>query len=218
MGATETSTGRNGRITPGEATNEETVVDPPTVALRHESEDPIVRFRSTPTEADGYHSQVRFVADRETAGRMEILADVEGQDAARAFLGETDFDRETVYVSRHGVGACYELQPCYVRWSDEDVHVQFARLYRSPDVACSTDERHRVVTLFRLPEAIDPDAINSFGGGTQSGGCPSRRRRRGRGGSAPLPRGRRESTATKAESGSSTTARTETNENTGGSE
>jgi hypothetical protein len=183
-GESETSAGRSVPYTP----NEETVVDPPTVELRTDSEDPLVRFRATPTENDGsedsHYPQVRFVADHETAQRMEFLADVDGQQAARSFLDETNFERETVYVSRRGVGACYELQPCYVSWSDGDVHVQFARLYRSPDVACSTDDRHRVLTLFRIPETIDPDAINSFGGGTQSGGCPSRRRQRGRAGAA----------------------------------
>jgi hypothetical protein len=221
VGETETSTGRNGRLTPGEAANAETVVDPPTVALRHENEDPLVGFQPTPTDEDAYHSQLRFVADRETAERMDILAAVEGQRAVRSFLDETDFEQETVYVSRRGVGACHELKPCYVSWSDGDVHVQYARLYRSPDVACSTEERHRVVTLFRIPEAVDPDAINSFGGGTQSGGCPSRRRRRGRGGAAPIPRGGRRPDATTARNGSTTTATSDTaatNETSGGSE
>jgi hypothetical protein len=153
---------------------EDALIDPPHVTLRGRATEPnVVRETSTGNDAgddssspnaeidDWAHYLLASDADADTL----TFADVEGDDQARTFLRETDFDSETVYVERHLVGECYRHQLCWVRWTEEKIETDYARVLRDADVACEADTRVAVTNLLRLPVALDPEEISSYSSG-----------------------------------------------------
>ncbi|MDS0296217.1 hypothetical protein [Halogeometricum luteum] len=115
-----------------------------------------------------------FVASETTADRLRF-ADVDGADAAREFVAATDFESETVYVETESVSECRTLSLCGVSWTGSSIHTDYGSTYRDADVACEADARDGVSTLIRIPEALDPDTVNSYGSGWSSRGCRLRR-------------------------------------------
>ncbi|WP_135854339.1 hypothetical protein [Halorussus salinus] len=108
--------------------------------------------------------QSAFVASRADADRLGV-ADEEGADAVRRFVAETDFERQTLYVENREVGACRAPELCSVAWSASDIHTEYARTFRDADVACRADERDATAVVIRIPDAIDPEEVNSHGSG-----------------------------------------------------
>lgn len=111
-----------------------------------------------------------LVADAETADRLRF-ADADGAEAARQFVAETAFDTETLYVEYRTVRECYTLRLCEVTWSERDIDTGYGSYYRDADVACRTDAEDGVSVLIRIPDALDPDSVTSYGSGWSSGGC-----------------------------------------------
>ncbi|WP_135806576.1 hypothetical protein [Halorussus marinus] len=124
-----------------------------------------------PTHRDGRG----FVAGTEDADRLRY-ADVEGAEAARQFVADTDFGEATVYVLARPVRECLTLELCNVSWSERDVEVDFGSRHRDADVSCRADAHDGVSVLIRIPEALDPDEVNSYGSSWGSGPCRVRRR------------------------------------------
>ncbi|SEP24137.1 hypothetical protein SAMN04487948_12563 [Halogranum amylolyticum] len=156
--------------------------DPESYTLRGPTDDPLVRTgdasTDTPTdrlEERRWHHE--FVTSADAAESLRF-ADVDGVDGARAFLAETSFETETVYVERRTVGECWELDLCYVRWGPKRVETDYGRRLRAADVACSADEQVAVATFVRIPARLDPEEIRQYGSGTSSDGCrlPPQRR------------------------------------------
>ncbi|WP_277554041.1 hypothetical protein [Halobaculum limi] len=114
-----------------------------------------------------------FIASRETADQIEF-ADLDGAADARAFLAETAFDAETIYVERYPVRACYTLQLCGVSWTETSIDTEFGRILRDADVACEADARESTAWLIRIPEVLDPDRITNYGSGSSSRSCSER--------------------------------------------
>lgn len=110
-----------------------------------------------------------LVTSAETAESL-TLADVDGADGARAFLAETDFETETVYLEERVVGECWELDLCSVRWESDRVETDYGRRLRPVDAACSADAKVAVATFIRIPAPLDPDEVNQFSSGS-GGGC-----------------------------------------------
>lgn len=106
-----------------------------------------------------------LVASTETAESL-TLADVDGADRARAFLAETDFETETVYLEERVVGECWELDLCSVHWASDHVETDYGRRLRPVDAACSADAKVAVATLIRIPEPLDPDRVTQFSSGS----------------------------------------------------
>ena len=162
---------------PGDDPPDDAVTDPPAVVLRAPRDVAVLRERGSDAESAGT-DEIRewthsLVADADAAASVSV-ADVDGATAARRFLGETDFDTETVYVERHVVGECYERRLCWIRWTEEAVETSYARVLRAADVACSADAGVGVTHLIRLPAALDPDSVSSFSSSGGSGVCRSR--------------------------------------------
>ncbi|MFB6089670.1 MAG: hypothetical protein ABEJ97_01310 [Halobellus sp.] len=154
------------------------LVDPPHVSLRNAEPKPNV-WSETPTETATPEGDEKpaidewahhVVASDEAAADL-TFADVEGADEARAFLEATDFDAETVYVERHVVGECYRHRLCWIRWTESEIETDYAWILRDADVACEADARDAVTKLIRLPVALDPDEISSYGSSSGSGRC-----------------------------------------------
>ena len=103
------------------------------------------------------------------ADRLTI-ADVEDADTARQFVAETDFARETLGFETLRVEECRRRELCHVIWDDEEYELRFLETYRDADVACSANADDATVTLFRIPEPLDPD-LESGGTGVSRHGC-----------------------------------------------
>ncbi|WP_323675988.1 hypothetical protein [Halorubellus sp. PRR65] len=99
-------------------------------------------------------------------------ADVDGADAVRAFVADTDFDAETVYVDQRTVPACYRLELCGASWTSTDVDLEYSRLGLAYDVPCEADAEVVEARFLRLPDALDHETVSSMGSRTGSGGCP----------------------------------------------
>lgn len=154
--------------------------DPDAVALRSPEEDATVAWlppedaasttgspKDTPPE-DGRHRAL--VASRTTADRFRF-AEVDGAEAARQFVAETDFESETLYLERRRVRECFTLELCYVTWSDTEIDTQYGSYYRDADVSCRADAEGTTTWLVRIPDVLDPDAVSSYGSGWSSNGC-----------------------------------------------
>ncbi|MFA1609615.1 hypothetical protein [Halobellus rubicundus] len=167
------------RVAPGSDPPEDALVDPPHVSLRNGDREPIV-WSETPSETESagaggetpeIDSWTHHVVASDEAAAALTFADVDGVDEARAFLDETDFGSETVYVERHLVGECYHHRLCWVRWTDSEIETDYARVLRDADVACEADARDVVTNLIRLPATLEPGQINSYGSSGGGGRC-----------------------------------------------
>lgn len=98
-----------------------------------------------------------LVTTAERAGELLVAGGVADADRerVRSFLGETDYDAETVYVARAGVESCQRLQVRSVSWDPGRVEYEYCRELRPPDEACEAGERVALGLLFRLPAALD---------------------------------------------------------------
>ena len=97
----------------------------------------------------------------------EGVADAD-RERVRAFLGGTDYDAETVYVSPAGIRSCQRLEIDSVSWRPG--RVEYCRELRPPDEACEADTMVTLGLLFRLPAVFD-DRIRGAG---SSGRSPCR--------------------------------------------
>lgn len=131
------------------------------------------RSETTPTRVRGRN----LIASAETAERVRF-ADGFDADAAQEFITATDFENETLYLSPRRAKACFEIRPCYVEWAVDEIHTQYGSYYRDADVRCEADTREMVVSVIRIPDALDPDQVRSYGGGWSSEGCRPPRRDR----------------------------------------
>ncbi|GAB3699043.1 hypothetical protein [Halorubrum pallidum] len=150
---------------------------PPHVTLRGSTTEPNIVMREStesgtgdsPNERDDW---AQYVLSGDDDADALTFAEVEGVDEARAFLDQTEFDSETVYVERHLVGECYRHRLCWVRWTRREIETDYARVLRDVDVACEADARVAVTNLIRLPVALDSERISSYSSGGGSGACP----------------------------------------------
>jgi len=159
-------------------TTDNVAFDPESHSLRSSDPGPILWAGDRPTTEPGtgddarrrHWTTRRFVADADDAAAISI-ADVDGAADAREFLDATDYDAATVYIDQAGIRECFTQDLCHVRWSETEVDTDYARYYRDADVACETDARDVLVTLIRIPEALDPDDVSSYGSSRGSGTC-----------------------------------------------
>lgn len=156
---------------------ERVATDPPTVTVRREGlRDPLVTVAESDGEPTGTARERRRAVERDfvtTAADARLLrvADVDGAHTARRFLADTDFDAEFVYLDRHTVGQCFERLLCHVAWSQTELRLAYAEVYRDYDVDCDADARDRVVRFIRLEGDVDPLQMDSGGTTTHRGGC-----------------------------------------------
>lgn len=144
------------------AAGDRRVTDPEQYTLRGPVEKQVVRTASD-EDGDDDRDERRWrnelVASAKAADALTFV-DVDDADGARAFLDETDFQNETIYVEQNTVGECWNVQLCHVAWGPDKIETDYSRTLRPVDAACSTDQRVTVVSLIRIPEALDPDAVH----------------------------------------------------------
>ena len=113
-----------------------------------------------------------LVTTADRAAQLTVAPDVADEDRSRvrSFLDDTDYDTETVFVSRAGIRSCYRYRIRSVSWEPGHVEYEYCRELRPPDAACETGTRDAVGLLFRLPAALD----SPLSGSGSSGRSPCR--------------------------------------------
>ncbi|EJN57114.1 hypothetical protein HSB1_45000 [Halogranum salarium B-1] len=143
------------------------LTDPEQYTLRGPVEKQVVQTPSDDDETEDDRADERrwrseLVTSRDAADSL-TFGDVDGVDGARAFLDETDFRQETVYIEQRIVEECWDTELCYVTWGPEKIETDYSRTLRPVDAACSTDQEDIVVSLVRIPEALDPKRVTQHG-------------------------------------------------------
>lgn len=123
------------------------------------------------------------VTDGVTAGGEETETDGEGgADAAgavSAFVAETDFETESLYLQSSRVSECFRLRLCHVSWQSDSVDTDYTRQLRPYDERCEADAHVFESRLIRLPVALDGDGVHSYSSGIGgSGRCDPQGRAR----------------------------------------
>jgi len=175
-GADDTS---ESATTVGSNPSEHVATDPERYTLRRSGDGELV------TGAEGERVDRRTaVTDAERAASL-AFADVDGADAARAFVRKTEFASETLLVYQSSVRTCYERELCYVSWSEDEVSLRYGRTLRSWDTHCEIGASDAGLWLVRIPAALD--GVSSFTLELSSGACrlPPHLRATGGKGSAP---------------------------------
>lgn len=168
--------GDTGRSTPTATSNEgvtgtSTATDPPIALLRANSATPPIRPPDfEPQDADEspedrYSSRVThtLLGSRADAEQCTVAPEVDGDaDAVSAFVADTDFDEETLYLETNRLPECYRLELCAVTWLPDKIRTEYTRRLRPYDERCEADEEVFESRLIRLPVAVDTDAVHSF--------------------------------------------------------
>jgi hypothetical protein len=151
--------------------------DPQTVLLRSGSETPPIRppdferERSDPSHRERLSSRVTntVLDSRSTAERLTVASGVD-RDTVSAFVADTDFGRQTLYLETNRVQECYRLHLCYVSWSSDQIETDYVRKLRPYDEHCSADDTVFESRLVRLPVPLDEDDVDSFASSIGGGG------------------------------------------------
>jgi hypothetical protein len=151
-----------------------TLDDPPPYAYLRGNADRAVVWR--PSGDQSTREARRYpgpqVLDSQSRADELEYADVDGADDVRAFVDDTDFDAETVYVNQRSVPACYRLELCGASWTSTNVDLAYSRLGLAYDVPCEADAKVIEARFLRLPVALDHESVTSMGASTGTGGCP----------------------------------------------
>ncbi|MCU4802219.1 hypothetical protein OB920_17730 [Halobacteria archaeon HArc-gm2] len=210
-----------------------TATDPPTLLVRADTAWPPVRLddpdRESPETPERDHISGRItnevigsqsradqltVTDGVTAGGVGEREETDvngngGADAAEAvsaFVAETDFDSETIYLQSTRVRECFRLQLCHVSWQSDSVDTDYTQQLRPYDERCEADTHVYESRLIRLPVALDEESVNSYSTGIGgSGRCDPNGRAR-----AEVSSGDGEITETAPATTGTATATTET--------
>ncbi|MFK5605836.1 hypothetical protein [Haloferax volcanii] len=136
--------------------------------LRNDAESGIFRDAARDDEQteSSYLDDFLVTTDEERAD-VEVAAEPDGIDEARAFIDETDFDEQTLVITQHRVDACHRVKLLYVTHPpDSVVDLDFCRPLRPASVECSVDDRHVVASLVRLPYSSQGESSWGHGGGS----------------------------------------------------
>jgi len=156
----------------------DTETDPPAVVRRSAATNPPIRPPDFEREqSDSLNGDsLSFRAEHsvlDTASKAAGLT-VDDGAAIAAFVSQTDFDQETLYLETALVEECYRLQLCSISWQSDKIETDYARLLRPYDERCTADSSVFESRLIRLPVSLDADAVNAFGSSIGRGTCDSR--------------------------------------------
>ena len=113
-----------------------------------------------------------LVTSDERAAELTVAPGVSEEDRSRvrAFLDDTDYESETVFVAPASIESCYRFRIRSVSWQPGHVEYEYCRELRPPDATCEAGTRDAVGILFRLPVALR----SRLSGSGSSGRSPCR--------------------------------------------
>ena len=146
-----------------------TDTDPTVLKIRNPDGDAVLVDGS---ETDGAGDPLsigrELVTSADRAASLLVAGGVADADRRRirSFFDETNFDAETVYVSRAGVYSCQRLHIDSVSWQPQRVEYEYCRELRPSDEACEAGTRVALALIFRLPVVLDGRLSGSGSSGT----------------------------------------------------
>ncbi|WP_227132984.1 hypothetical protein [Halorubellus salinus] len=148
--------------------------DPPPYAYLRVDTDlaAVWRSRDDQSRREARRHPRPLVVDSQSRADDLAYADVDGADAVREFVADTDFDAETVYVDQREVQSCYRLELCGASWTSTDIDLEYSRVGLAYDVPCEADVEVIEARFLRLPDALSHEDVTSMGSSTGTGGCP----------------------------------------------
>ncbi|QIO22260.1 hypothetical protein [Haloarcula sp. JP-L23] len=166
--------------TAGETTYAGSESAPETLGLRADVDRPPVWLSDAdgddggrPTESEYSSRHTSALVDSPERAERVSVADVPGTDRVGSFLGETDYDSESVYIETHQVEDCFRLELCHVAWNPDEVRTDYALSSRPYDEPCRADEKVYAVRFIRIPAPLDDDEVNGHGSSIGTGSCDS---------------------------------------------
>lgn len=111
-----------------------------------------------------------LIADESTADAVEFGAGVPDADveSTRAFLAETAFDEETVYVTERIIDSCDRFRLQSVSWEPGRIEFEQCTELRPTDESCEADASDRVALFVRIPAVLEEQITRK---GTRGGSC-----------------------------------------------
>lgn len=150
-------------------------VDYESLVVRNSAGDPFVSYEGDGDSGDDETFVNEPLATADDADRVSFARSVDGVDDARAFLADTDFERDVVFLNEQPVSECRTLAVSYVSTTADSFDVEFCAPLRPADVDCSADRRDVAVALVRFRLATDSVSSYSYGGGRSCRRPPGRR-------------------------------------------
>ncbi|SDR42054.1 hypothetical protein [Natronobacterium texcoconense] len=118
-----------------------------------------------------YRRSRLFVLSEDDADTLWIdpgLGDDENE--IRDFLGETDFETQSVVVHQRTIEDCYERRLLGVQADDDQFRASFCRPLKPPTEPCEADRDRMQATVIRVDRPYDDRP--SSGGSSESAACP----------------------------------------------
>lgn len=108
-----------------------------------------------------------LIQNRAAADALEFADGVSDEDVAatRAFLDETAFDDETVYVTHIRPRSCYQYQIHSVSWEPGRVEYDYCRELRPPEDRCEAGRRDALALLIQIPAVLTTEITGSGASG-----------------------------------------------------
>ncbi|WP_228841707.1 hypothetical protein [Haloarcula sp. CBA1127] len=172
--STRTASENNGSAAPGTGMEP----DPESVVTRVDADRRPVWLNDgdgRPTESR--HSRRLESKIIDTASRADRLAVAEDVDRSliEAFLDETDFDTETVYVQTVTIEECFRLTLCRISWTTDKISTDYGRVSRPYDEPCTAGNTVYAVWFIRIPDTVNADDISSYSSSIGGNSCDSQR-------------------------------------------
>jgi len=169
----------------GPIPDEQAATDPPTVVRRGDAEQPPIRLAdastaesntetdSTDDRLGGHGRDLQHTLIDSTSMADRLVVDTGGDDDIElaSFVDATTFDTETLYLETRQIEQCFRLSLCYISWQSDRIRTSYSRLLRPYNERCAADTTVFESRLFRLPVAVERDAITGYGSSTSSGRC-----------------------------------------------
>ncbi|NUB92066.1 hypothetical protein HT576_13675 [Haloterrigena sp. SYSU A121-1] len=114
-----------------------------------------------------------FVTDEDDAAALWFTgaAADDDVDAARAFVEETDFDGESIYVDQRSIDDCYRRRLLSVRAADGEFRTDYCRALKAPMEPCEADRSVTEAVFVRVHRPYDDPP--SSRGSSERTTCPS---------------------------------------------
>ena len=119
---------------------------------------------------DGHGFGRLLITDESSAEGVKFADGVPDADveSTRAFLAETAFDEETVFVTERTVDSCNRFRVQSVSWEPGRIEFEQCTELRPTDERCEAGASERVALFVRIPAVLEQEIT---GGATHGGPC-----------------------------------------------
>ncbi|EMA08824.1 hypothetical protein C437_07702 [Haloarcula vallismortis ATCC 29715] len=155
-----------------------TVSDPEAVVSRVDTDRrPVWLADSDGRPTESRHSRRLMSEVIDTASKADQIALTEDVDRSTidSFLGETDFETESVYLQSAIVEECFRLTLCQISWATDTISTDYGRVSRPYDEPCTAGNEVYSVWFIRIPDTLNADDVSSYSSSIGGSGCDGQR-------------------------------------------